>query len=105
MMYSMFLMFFLAYPALKATGTAMLISLISTPIAGIGIFFQIPAADSLDRPKIILILLLMLCSTVGTICGARIAYSLSLKKLNYLIAGVILFAAVLALAQGSIIGP
>ena len=104
MMYSIFLMFCFAYPALKATGTAMLISLISTPIAGIGIFFQIPAADSLDRSKTVLILVMMLFSTVGTISGARIAYALSLKRLNYLIAGVILFAAVLALIQGSLIG-
>ena len=104
MMYSIFLMFCRAYPTLKATGTAMLISLISTLIAGTGIFFQIPAAHNIDRQKIILILLLVLFSMIGTISGARIAYSLSLRKLNYLIASVIIFAASLAIIQGLIIG-
>ncbi|MBU2646775.1 sulfite exporter TauE/SafE family protein [bacterium] len=99
MMYAVFLMFCLAYSTLKATGTAMLISLITTVVAASGIFFQISQTGGMGLKTVILILLLVLVSMLGTIFGARIAYSLSIRKLNFLIAGVIIFAALLAMGQ------
>ncbi|MFH2131938.1 MAG: sulfite exporter TauE/SafE family protein [bacterium] len=104
MMYAVFLMFCFAYPTLKATGTAMLISLITTLVATTGIFFQLPLTDGIGQQTVILILLLILVSMVGTIFGARIAYSLSIQRLNFLIAGVIIFAALLAMGQSLFMG-
>ena len=99
MMYSVFLMFCYSLPTLKATGTAMLMTLITTVVAGSGIFFLIPAESGLGGKTIILILLMVFVSMMGTVLGARIAYSISLKKLNYMIGGVILTAAAIAFVQ------
>ncbi len=103
MLYSIFLMLFLVFPTLKATGTAMLITLVTTMIAATGIFFQIPIESGIGRQEVILILTMVLFSMVGTILGARIAYSLSLKKLNYLIATVIISASLIAFVQSLLI--
>lgn len=104
MMYAMSLMFFLSFSPLMATGTAMLISMLTTIIAATGIFFQIPIENCINRQGFILILTMVFFSMIGTILGARIAYSLSMKKLNYLIAGVIILAAVISFAQNLIVG-
>jgi uncharacterized protein len=104
MLYSIFLLLCCAYSTLKATGTAMMITLFTTMIAATGIFFQIPATDAVDRQTVIVILSMMLFSMIGTILGARVAYALSLKRLNYLIAAVILSAATAALVQSLMIG-
>jgi len=103
MMYAIFLMFCLSFSSLKATGTAMLISFLTTIIAATGVLFQIPPAAALDRQRVILMLSLVLASMVGTILSARIVYSLSLRKLNYMIAAVIIFAAVMAFVQNLLI--
>lgn len=104
MMYSIFLMLCLSFPTLLATGTAMLITLITTMVAATGIYYQIPAAIGLNQWHVIMVLAMALFSSIGTILGARIAYSLSLKKLNYLIASVIILAALIAMIQNMIIG-
>jgi uncharacterized protein len=104
LMYAVLLMFCSAFPTLKATGTAMLITLVTTMVAATGIFFQLPAESSLDRPMVMLTLLLVFISMIGTILGARIAYSLSLKKLNYLIGVVLMSAAFVAFTQSLVFG-
>ena len=104
MLYSIFFMFCYSLSTLKATGTAMLMTLITTVVAGTGIFFLIPAGNGLDGKRILLVLLMVLISMTGTVLGARIAYSVSLKKLNYLIGGVILTAVSIAFVQKLFIG-
>lgn len=103
MMYAIFLMFCLSFSTVKATGTAMLISFVTTIIAASGIYLQIPPEFAVDRRLLILILTMVLSSMVGTLLSARIVYSLSLRKLNYLIAVVIIVAAVIASVQNLII--
>ena len=104
MLYSVLLMFFSAFSTLKATGTAMLVTLLTTAISATGIFFQIPVEAGIDGPKVILLLFLVMISMTGTILGARIVYSLSLRKLNYLIGIVLMAAALVAFSQSLIIG-
>ena len=105
MMYSIFLMLCLSFPTLKATGTAMVITFSTTIIAALGIYYQIPANAGFDRRTLILLLMMIFCSMSGTILGARVAYSLSLRRLNYLIASVIILASLIALIQNLIISP
>jgi uncharacterized membrane protein YfcA len=101
--YAIFLMLFLAFPIVKATGTAMLMTFCSTILAACGIFFQIPESVFL-RPAIKeLILLIVILSMIGTWVGAKIAYSLSEQKVNYLIGSIVIIAGVIATIQKYII--
>ncbi len=99
MLYSIFLMFFRGYQVLKATGTSMLLTFITTVIAASGIYLQIPAEHAIDKQMAVSALVLIVVSVIGTVLGARIVYSLSLTKLNYLIGVIILTAALVAIIQ------
>lgn len=103
-LYSVSLMFCLSFSTLLATGTAMFMTLCTTTIAASGIFFQIPAETGLSRPLIIVLLTMVFFSMIGTILGARVAYTLSLKWLNYMIAAVIFLAVLIAGTQQLLIG-
>ncbi|MBT4637185.1 MAG: sulfite exporter TauE/SafE family protein [Deltaproteobacteria bacterium] len=99
MLYSVFLMFFRGYQVLKATGTSMLLTFITTVFATSGIYLQIPAEHAINQQMALSALILVAVSVSGTVLGARVVYSLSLKKLNYLIGVVILTAALVAIIQ------
>lgn len=101
--YAIFLMLFLSYPVLKATGTAMLMTFCSTLFAAGGIFFQIPSNAFMDSNTQVLIPMMVGLSMLGTLVGAKIAYSLSERQINFLIGGVVIAAGMLATAQKLII--
>jgi len=97
--YAIFLMLFLSFPIIKATGTAMMMTFFSTILAAIGIFFQVPQG-ALMQPGVLQFILLMIgLSMVGTMFGAKITYSLSEKRINYLIGSIVILAGVIATAQ------
>lgn len=97
--YAIFLMMFLSFPVLKATGTAMLMTFFSTLFAACGIFFQIPNG-LLSQPTVQLLAPMMVgLSMIGTAIGAKIAYTLSEEKINFLIGGIIIVAGLIATAQ------
>ena len=101
--YAIFLMLFLSYPILKATGTAMLITFCSTLFAAGGMFFLIPANALAQSNALLLIPMMVGLSMLGTAGGAKIAYSLTERQINFLIGGVVIFAGLLATAQKFII--
>lgn len=97
--YAISLMMFLSYPILKATGTAMLMTFCSTLFAAGGIFLQIPDSAFVDSDAQLLIPMMVGLSMLGTAVGAKIAYSLTERQINFLIGGVVIFAGLLASAQ------
>jgi len=97
--YAISLMLFLSYPVLKATGTAMLMTFCSTMVAACGIFFLIPPGALADSQAQQLIPMMVVLSMLGTAVGARIAYSLSERQINFLIGSVVILAGLLASAQ------
>lgn len=101
--YAIFLMLFLSYPILKATGTAMLMTFFSTLFAAGGIFFLIPDSAFVDSDAQLLIPMMVGVSMIGTAGGAKIAYSLTDRQINFLIGSVVIFAGLLASAQKFII--
>ncbi len=97
--YAIFLMLFMSFPVLKATGTAMMMTFFSTLFAACGIFFQIPDG-LLSQPTVQLLAPMMVgLSMIGTAIGAKIAYSLSEQKINFLIGSIVILAGLLATAQ------
>lgn len=103
--YSIIIMVFFSFEILKATGTSMLVTLVTAATTAAAIYFQIPAEYAVDHDKITVILLLVVISLTGTLVGARIAYSVSLKKLNYIIGVIIIMISMVAFFQGIIIAP
>ncbi len=101
--YAIFLMMFLSYPVLKATGTAMLITFCSTLVAAGGMFFLIPENAFVETDVQLLIPMMVGLSMIGTVVGAKIAYSLTERQINFLIGSVVIFAGILASAQKYII--
>lgn len=101
--YAIFLMLCLSFSTLRATGTAMLITCCAAFVASFGILFQIPNGIIMDNDVIKIICFIVGMSALGTIVGARIAYSLSEQKVNYLIGGIVIFASLLATAQGLVL--
>ncbi len=101
--YAIFLMLFLSYPVLKATGTAMLITFCSTLFAACCFFFLIPENAFLQLHVQWLIPMMVGMSMLGTIIGAKITYSLTDRQINFLIGGVVISAGLLATAQKLII--
>jgi len=99
MWHSVFLMAFLGYPTLAATGTAMLITFISTLFAAAGMFLNIPAAALDNRLLIQLVPLIVAMSMLGTQMGAKISYALSEEYINYLIGGVVIVGGLAATLQ------
>ena len=97
--YAIFLMLFLSYPVLKATGTAMLMTLCSTLFAAGGMFFLIPENAFMQLHVQWLIPMMVGLSMLGTITGAKISYSLTDRQINFLIGSVVILAGVLATAQ------
>ena len=97
--YAIFLMLFLSYPILKATGTAMLMTFCSTLVAAGGLFFLIPDSAFVESDLQVLIPMMVGLSMLGTAVGAKIAYSLSERQINFLIGGVVIFAGLLATVQ------
>ena len=97
--YAISLMLFLSYPILKATGTAMLMTFCSTLVAAGGLFFLIPDTAFADSDAQVLIPMMVGLSMLGTAVGAKIAYSLTERQINFLIGGVVIFAGLLATAQ------
>ena len=101
--YAIFLMLCLSFSTLRATGTAMLITCCAALVASIGILFQIPNGIIMDNDVIKIICFIVGMSALGTVVGARIAYSLSEQKVNYLIGGIVIFASLLVTAQGLVL--
>ena len=97
--YAISLMLFLSYPILKATGTAMLMTFCSTLFAAGGMFLQIPDTAFPDSDAQLLISMMVGLSMIGTAVGAKIAYSLTERQINFLIGGVVIFAGLLATIQ------
>lgn len=97
--YAIFLMLFLSYPVLKATGTAMLITFCSTLFAACCFFFLIPESAFSQLHVQWLIPMMVGLSMFGTFIGAKITYSLTERQINFLIGGVVIFAGILATAQ------
>ncbi|MFO7558364.1 MAG: TSUP family transporter [Desulfobacterales bacterium] len=97
--YAVFLMLCLSFPVLKATGTAMLMTFCSTLFAACGIYFQIPDGSLLLSKAYPLIALIVLMSMAGTFVGAKITYSLTERKINFLIGGIVILAGLIATAQ------
>jgi len=97
--YAISLMLFLSYPVLKATGTAMLITLCSTLVAAGLMFVHIPAGTFEQLSFQWLIPAMVMLSMTGTLCGAKIAYSLTSRQINFLIGGVVVAAGLLAAFQ------
>ncbi len=97
--YAVFLMLCLSFPVLKATGTAMLMTFCSTLFAACGIYLQIPDGSLLLSKAYPLIVLIVLMSMVGTFVGAKITYSLTERKINFLIGGIVILAGLIATAQ------
>ncbi len=97
--YAIFLMLFLSYPVLKATGTAMLMTFCSTLFAAGGLFFLIPESAFVNSGAQLLIPMMVGLSMLGTIAGAKIAYSLTERQINFLIGSVVIFAGLLASVQ------
>lgn len=95
--YAVFLMLCLSAPVLTATGTAMLMTLISTIFASALIFFQIPDTGFDHEMFRMGFPIMMLASMAGTGIGSKIAYSVSEAKLNFFI-GVVVICAGLAAA-------
>lgn len=95
--YAVFLMFCISAPVLTATGTAMLMTLISTIVASVLIFFQIPDTGFDHEMFLVGLPLMMSTSMTGTAIGSKIAYSVSEAKLNLFI-GVVVVGAGLAAA-------
>lgn len=101
--YAIFLMLFLSYPVLKATGTAMLMTFCSTLFAACGLFLLIPENAFAQLHVQWLIPMMVGLSMFGTIIGAKITYSLTERQINFLIGSVVIFAGLLASAQKIII--
>ncbi len=97
--YAVFLMLCLSFPILKATGTAMLMTFCSTLFAACGIYFQIPDGLLLLPKTYQLIPLIAGLSMLGTFIGAKIAYSLTEQKINFLIGSIVILAGLIATAQ------
>jgi uncharacterized membrane protein YfcA len=95
--YAVFLMLCISAPVLTATGTAMLMTLISTIFASVLIFFQIPDAGLGHEILHLGLPLMVLASMAGTGIGSRIAYSVSEARLNLFI-GIVVIGAGLAAA-------
>jgi uncharacterized membrane protein YfcA len=95
--YAVFLMLCISAPVLTATGTAMLMTLISTVFASILIFFQIPDTGFDHEIFRLGLPMMMPASMTGTVIGSKIAYSVSEAKLNFFI-GVVVVCAGLAAA-------
>lgn len=100
MMYAVCLIALLAFPTLKATGTAMFITSCSALLASVGFFFLIADTVPVDQSMVILILLFVSISVIGTLTGEKITHQLSETKINFLIGGVTLAASLLAIVQG-----
>lgn len=94
--YAIFLMLCLAYPVLTATGTAMLMTLVSTLFAAVLIFFQIPDTGFDHEIMRLGLPMMMLVSMAGTAIGTKIAYSVSEKKLNFFIGAIVIGAGLAA---------
>jgi len=94
--YAVFLMLCMSAPLLSATGTAMIMTLISAIFASVLIFFQIP--DSGFEHEIIGLglPLMILTSMAGVGIGSKIAYSVSEAKLNLFIGVVVVVAGLAA---------
>ncbi len=92
MLYAVFLIACLAYPTMKATGTAMLITCCSTLFAAIGFLLQIPGKDVFNHSIVFITALIVGISILGTVIGERVTYLLSDQKINFLIGGVIIFS-------------
>ena len=103
MMYAVCFITLLAFPTMKATGTAMFITSCSTLFASVGIFLQIMGTDTIEQSMVILILLFVCISIIGTITGEKITLQLSETKINFLIGGVIIVTSLLATAQALIL--
>lgn len=101
--YAIFLMLFLSYPLLKATGTAMLMTFGSTLFAAGAMFFLIPSDAFVQSDALKLIPLMVGLSMIGTAAGAKIVYMVSERQINFLIGGIVVAAGVLASAQKYII--
>ncbi len=100
MLYAIFLMACLAFPTMKATGTAMMITCVSTLFAAFGIFLQIPGQDVFNQPMLVTISLIIAISMLGAITGERITFVLSERKTNLLIGSVIILGSILVTVEG-----
>jgi len=97
--YAVSLMLCLSFPILKATGTAMLMTFCSTLFAACGIYFQIPDGSLLLPKAYQIIPMIALLSMAGTFIGAKITYSLTEQKINFLIGSIVILAGLIAIAQ------
>ncbi|RJP45539.1 MAG: sulfite exporter TauE/SafE family protein [Desulfobacteraceae bacterium] len=94
--YAVFLMLCISAPVLTATGTAMLMTLISTIVASVLIFFQIPDTGFNHEILRLGLPMMMAASMAGTAVGSKIAYSVSEAKLNFFIGAVVICAGLAA---------
>ncbi len=102
--YAALLILLLSYKTHNATGTAMLITLCTTFIAALFIFFEIPAQNLPDLQSTLTITQLILLSMLGTIVGAKVSYSIPEKQIFFFIGSLVIFAGVISAMQKFIIG-
>jgi uncharacterized membrane protein YfcA len=101
--FAVFLMACLSFPILKATGTAMFMTVFSALFAAIAFFFQLPEGVFVQSNMHWIALLMMSLSAVGAIAGARVTYSLPIHRINFLVGGIIFTAGLLATFQSWIL--
>ena len=105
MNYVILLMITKGFRIKKATGTAMVITTISTSIAASVFLGNSIFAGLFSGEFILLMLVCILSSAISTMVGAKIAYKLSEGKITVLVGVVVLIAATIATVQNLFLNP